>query len=541
MIVLASLEKDGESKHSEHPKNLSFNTDSLESPPYSPLEPKNLNLNAVQNLDLTRPDLKVITPKGYTPTLTTRPVLTGVASVVNTVAQTPSPGDRKSVLVTHTKAQSKSETKANKKEKKSSKKTDSPGSLLSPPSVKSGSPSPKISKKISSPSIKSKEKDLAKEQREKEKREKREKEKRERELKREKEIEREKEAAAAREEEAAAREQERQRELELEKLKVANEKDEEKKPLKVEDVFDDFEDDVDASVPSPHHAYLLHAPQPDSPTSSLFTLPRVRIASYQSDKKKKSSKEKDGKKHKKDSTDSKQRDDKKSSKHKTKKSPALSSPSSYIKSPLSVRADILSPPKLSQPIIKHERSSNKTVIFPPDSSPDRSSSKTSPSPRLAYPEQRTVSPAIIKTKFSPFDDDNDIIDEDEIKTEEEHYEKVSPLKVSTISSSHNNVKSEGQQATRHPTDISENEIDVTSLSQGEEAPTNYTESFQPDMFFPTKFKEEKKKKKKKKSEKDRDEKLKKVFISFEFDSTLYNYFVLFTLVLRGRTISPHGS
>ena len=497
-------------------------------------------------MELTRPDLKVVAPKGYTPTLTTRPVVAGVSSIVNTVVKTPSPGDRKSTSVTQTTKtqQSKTESKPIKKEKKSSKKTDLSNTLLSPPSVKSESPSPKLSKKTSSPSVKSKEKDLAKEQREKEKREKREKEKREKALKREKEIierekklQREKEAAA-REEEAAAREEEaakekeRQRELELEKLKAEEEceerekleEEEEEKSLKGEDVFDDIENDdvIVPSEPSPDRTYLLHAPRrSDSPTSSLFSPPRVRIASYQSDKKKKSlNKEKEGKKHnKKDANDSKHKNDKKSSsKHKSKKSPTLSSPSSSIKSPPSVRSDILSPPRLSQPIIK--QASNKTVIFPPDSSPDHSITKTaaSPSPRLTYSEQKTVLPAIIKTKFSPFDDSDDDIIEEGIKSEEE---KVSPLKVSAISSSRNSGKSDDLHVTRHPTDKSESEIDVLSLSQGEDTheqkssatrSANYSESFQPDMFFPTKFKEEKKKKKKKKSEKDRDEKLKKVFI-----------------------------
>lgn len=53
------------------PKDQLLHSDSVESPPYSPLEPKSLNLDAQQHLDLTRPGLKVTTPKGYTPTFTT--------------------------------------------------------------------------------------------------------------------------------------------------------------------------------------------------------------------------------------------------------------------------------------------------------------------------------------------------------------------------------------------------------------------------------------------------------------------------------------
>ena len=52
-------------------KDQFLHSDSVESPPYSPLEPKSLNLDAQQHLDLTRPGLKVTTPKGYTPTFTT--------------------------------------------------------------------------------------------------------------------------------------------------------------------------------------------------------------------------------------------------------------------------------------------------------------------------------------------------------------------------------------------------------------------------------------------------------------------------------------
>ena len=53
------------------PKDQLLHSDSVESPPYSPLEPKSLNLDAQQHLDLTRPGLKVTTPKGYTPTFIT--------------------------------------------------------------------------------------------------------------------------------------------------------------------------------------------------------------------------------------------------------------------------------------------------------------------------------------------------------------------------------------------------------------------------------------------------------------------------------------
>lgn len=52
-------------------KDQLLHSDSVESPPYSPLEPKSLNLDAQQHLDLTRPGLKVTTPKGYTTTFTT--------------------------------------------------------------------------------------------------------------------------------------------------------------------------------------------------------------------------------------------------------------------------------------------------------------------------------------------------------------------------------------------------------------------------------------------------------------------------------------
>ena len=65
---------------------LSARRESTESPPYSPIEPKSLNLDAQENVDLTRPGLKVTTPKGFTPTLTTQPPLMGVASITNPLA-----------------------------------------------------------------------------------------------------------------------------------------------------------------------------------------------------------------------------------------------------------------------------------------------------------------------------------------------------------------------------------------------------------------------------------------------------------------------
>ena len=50
----------------ERPKQLTIKQlhDSFDSPPYSPVEPTCLNIDAQQNLDLTRPGLKVTTPKG---------------------------------------------------------------------------------------------------------------------------------------------------------------------------------------------------------------------------------------------------------------------------------------------------------------------------------------------------------------------------------------------------------------------------------------------------------------------------------------------
>jgi len=498
----ATPDANDESSKGERPKTITFRTDSVESPPYSPLEPKSLNLNALQNMDLTRPDLKVTTPKGYTPTLTTRPVVATISSLVNSTVRSPLPTERKRTPTpTH--------SKSTKKEKKESKKTESPQSLLSPPtSTKSKSPSPKLSKKSkpASPSpaaLAAKEKEREqkekekkekeqrdrerrekekreKEQRDREKREQKEREKQERErekqeLKEQKEREkqereREKQEQKEREKKEREREKERQKQKELE-LKKDKERQEEEERLaqfeKEREQSDPFDDDPPSS---PDRTYLLHAPRrADSPTSTLFSPPRVRIASYQSDKKK-PSKDKENR-EKKDSS----KEDKKS-KHK-KKSSTLSSPASSIgslKSPPSAKSDLLSPPKLSQPIIKHEKSSNKTVMFPPDSSPDI-----------------TDSPA--KHTFTSPDERKSI------KQEEDE----SPLKISPISLS-KHVKKEAK------TDVSENEIDVTSFSQGEEAAVpSYSESFQPNMFFPTKFKDEKKKKKKKKSEKDRDEKMRK--------------------------------
>jgi len=66
------------------PNDLLIRSDSVESPPYSPLEPKSLNIDAQGfHNDMTRPGLKVATPKGYTPTLTTSPPVVGIATLTN--------------------------------------------------------------------------------------------------------------------------------------------------------------------------------------------------------------------------------------------------------------------------------------------------------------------------------------------------------------------------------------------------------------------------------------------------------------------------
>lgn len=461
----------------------------MESPPYSPLEPKSLNLNAFQSLDLTRPDLKVTTPKGYTPNLTTRSVVSGVTSVTTSIAKTASPIERKSTL-TQSSTKSKSESSRSskkdkeKKDPKNSKKTDSPrSSLLSPASSVKSNDSPKSSKKTkspSSPAVSLKEKEKQKEQREKEREKDREKQKeREKERERQKELEKEKEREK---EKAREKELESAREREREREREKDAENEIEKIIKQEDEVDVFKE----RSPSP---FILHGR--DSPSSSLFSPPRMRIASYQSDKKKPMSKEKS-----KEKKEEKERNrEEKKSKHK-KKSNALSSPSSVgsspkLKSPSS-KSDILSPPRqLSQPIIKLDRATIKTVMFPPDSSSDNNSS-----PRTKHSEHTTESPGKrdggVTVKHEP---------ENEKPTL-----KIDPIQSSMQTShKHSGVKKEN---VSHPTDVSESDIDVTTLSQGEEA--SYTGNFQPNMFFPSKFGDDKKKKKKKKSEKDRDEKIRKV-------------------------------
>lgn len=86
------------------PNDLLIRSDSVESPPYSPLEPKSLNIDAQGfHNDMTRPGLKVATPKGYTPTLTTSPPVVGITTLTNMmkdISSSPSPSSTSDAFVT---------------------------------------------------------------------------------------------------------------------------------------------------------------------------------------------------------------------------------------------------------------------------------------------------------------------------------------------------------------------------------------------------------------------------------------------------------
>lgn len=120
------------------PKELTLRTDSVESPPYSPLEPKSLNIDALVNSELTRPGLKVTTPKGYTPTLTTQPAVPGIASFTNTTSKIESLSSPANTIATPSKdianTHSKSKTKKEKKRKEDKVKVKKEEkTILSPP------------------------------------------------------------------------------------------------------------------------------------------------------------------------------------------------------------------------------------------------------------------------------------------------------------------------------------------------------------------------------------------------------------------------
>ena len=110
------------------PKDLIIRTDSVESPPYSPLEPKRLNVDMQGSLDLTRPDLKVTTPKGYTPTLTTETPVFGIASVTHVISQIKSPPVSSPGTVAPKK--SSIEKEKSRKDKKDKKELSSPKKML---------------------------------------------------------------------------------------------------------------------------------------------------------------------------------------------------------------------------------------------------------------------------------------------------------------------------------------------------------------------------------------------------------------------------
>lgn len=471
---------DGVAANEERPKNLSLGTDGLESPPYSPLEPKSLNLGALANLDLTRPDLKVATPKGYTPIITSpssvvvATTAVSVTTIVKTTTTTTTPpADQISFTSPKSEPIANKTVKKEKKEKKESSKKPTPDkketpqkSLLSPPmSATIGVD------KISSP------------------------------------------GSAASSGGSGGK---------TKKIKTSSSpspvlQKKEKQPEAV------ASKNSMPSTPSPGPSpYLLGSPDL---SSSLFSPPRKKLAMYQSDKKKPSSKEKSSKESKDNKTDKsspsfgassssgKEKKEKSSSKTKSShinsplSSSIFSSPHKIF-SPPSVKRE-LSPPHLSSPLIKKESSGapKRTVIFPPSNN-SPSSSDVNQSPQLRLSKQNNEEVVVKKEKFETVENNSPrVIDEtDKINDGTPPFLKITPISGKVPKEEPSETPVTKQKKKDGGMDSSEQEIDVMSLSQDE---SSYTETFKPNMFFPT-FGEEKKKKKKKNKDKQREEKGKKV-------------------------------